>query len=86
MLTGSWNYVLPNLPPDKQTSWIAEWDKESFIGRMKTARVFDTSPMPSQAYQYMTDNDLKTIFKFLRTVKSVAKMIDETVIPPDDKS
>ena len=85
-MTENWIYVSPNLTPDKQTGYITDWDEESFIERLKAGRAYDTSPMPWEAFQNMTDNDLKAIYKFLKSIKPVAKTIEETAIPPDVKS
>jgi mono/diheme cytochrome c family protein len=81
-MTKDWIFVSPNLTPDQQTGRITEWDEESFIDRLKAGRAYDTSPMPWEAYQNMTDNDLKAIYKYLKSVKPVAKVIAETAIAP----
>ncbi len=82
-LTQGWIYVTPNITPDKQTSIMADWDEESFIDRMKAGKIYDTSPMPWTAFQKMKDNDLKAIYRFLKTVKPVAKTIAKVATPPE---
>lgn len=85
-LTKGWVYVTPNLTPDKQTGYITDWDEESFVTRMKAGRVYDTSPMPWEAFQHMSDNDLKAIYHFLRSVKPVTRTIVEIAKAPDENS
>jgi mono/diheme cytochrome c family protein len=78
-----WVYVTPNITPDKQTGIMANWDEATFIDRMKAGKIYETSPMPWTAYQRMKDNDLKAIYRFLKTVRPVAKTIEEIAIPPE---
>jgi len=83
VLTKGWVFITPNITPDKQTSIVADWDEETFIDRMKAGKIYKTSPMPWTAFQKMKDNDLKAIYRFLKTVKPVAKTIAEVAIPPE---
>ena len=85
VLTQGRVYVTPNLTPDKQTGIMAEWDEESFIDRMRAGKIYETSPMPWKAFQMMKDNDLKAIYRFLKTVKPVAKTIAQGSHPTGRK-
>jgi len=83
IFTDGWVFVSPNLTPDPLTGIIADWDEESFVDRLKAGKLYDSSPMPWDALQRMKDNDLKAIYRFLRTVKPVTKTINEVAIAPE---
>ena len=83
-LTKGWIYVSPNITPDKQTGIMADWEEEDFIARMKAGKVYETSPMPWTAFTRMSDDDLKAIYRFLKTVQPVAKIVGEVAIPPKE--
>jgi len=82
-LTRGWVYISPNLTPDEDTGIIADWDEESFIVRMRVGKLYDTTPMPWDDYKVMTENDLKAVYSYLKTLKPVSKSIDETAVEPN---
>jgi len=65
----------PNLTTDS-SSRIFGWSQQDFINRFRTGKVIPYSPMPWASYGRMTDDELKAIYKFLKTVKP-AKAIAE---------
>jgi len=64
---------------------MADWDEESFVDRMRAGKLYETSPMPWVAFQQMKDNDLKAIYRYLKSVKPVAKTISEMAFPPEEE-
>jgi mono/diheme cytochrome c family protein len=74
--TGPWGYsVASNLTPDPATGIGTRYTEASFIATMRTGKKPNGTPimppMPSDVYQNMTDDDLKAIFAYLRTVKPI---------------
>lgn len=74
--TGPWGYsVASNLTPDPATGIGTRYNEASFISTMRTGKKPNGTPimppMPSDVYQNMTDDDLKAIFAYLRTVKPI---------------
>jgi mono/diheme cytochrome c family protein len=71
-----------NITPD--ASGIAYYDESLFLQVMRTgyvkARRLDPL-MPIEQYKGMTDDDLKDIFAFLRTLKPVKHRVDNTEPP-----
>jgi mono/diheme cytochrome c family protein len=65
-------FVAPNLTPDARWGWIASWPEEVFVARFRQGRLIDGSPMPWPAFRNMSDDDLRAIFRYLRTVPAVA--------------
>jgi mono/diheme cytochrome c family protein len=74
--TGPWGYsVASNLTPDPTTGIGTRYNEASFIATMRTGKKPNGTPimppMPSEVYQNMTDDDLKAIFAYLRTIKPI---------------
>jgi mono/diheme cytochrome c family protein len=61
----------PNLTPDPRTGRIAQWSEEDFVDRFRRGPTFDESIMPWGAYRRMTDDDLRAIYRYLRTLDPV---------------
>jgi mono/diheme cytochrome c family protein len=58
----------PNLTPDS-SSRIFGWSQQDFIKRFRMGKLIAHSHMPWNSYNRMTDDELKAIFNYLRTVK-----------------
>jgi mono/diheme cytochrome c family protein len=74
--TGPWGYsVASNLTPEPTTGIGTRYNEASFIATMRTGKKPNGTPimppMPSDVYQNMTDDDLKAIFAYLRTIKPI---------------
>jgi mono/diheme cytochrome c family protein len=83
VFTGKWgSTVSANITPDP--SGISYYDEALFIQVMRTgyvqARKLDAL-MPTEQYKGITDDDLKAIFAYLRTVKPVKHRVDNTEPP-----
>lgn len=64
-------YTAANLTPDDSTGRIAKWSQEVFMQRFRGGRVLENSPMPWDAYQILSDNDLKALYNFLNQLPPV---------------
>jgi mono/diheme cytochrome c family protein len=77
---GPWGRVASaNITPD--ASGIAYYDEALFLQTMRTGYVRTrklTQIMPWSVYRNMTDEDLKAIFSYIRTVKPIAHRVDNT--------
>ncbi len=78
VFTGPWGTVTSaNITPDP--SGISYYDETLFIGAMRKGQVGARSLnpfMPWHLYGNMTDDDLKAIFAYLRTLKPVPNHVD----------
>ena len=85
--TGPWGTVASsNITPDP--SGIPYYDEALFLDVMRTGQVKgrQLSPvMPTMVYKNLTDDDLKAIFGFLRTTKSVKHRVDNSEPPTECK-
>jgi len=61
----------PNLTTDS-SSRIFGWSQQDFINRFRKGKLIEYSLMPWNSYQRMTDDELKAIYAYLKTIK-VAK-------------
>ena len=84
--SGPWGVsYAANLTPDQNTG-LGIWTEDMFISAIRTGRHMGTSrpiapPMPWPAFRNATDEDLKSIYAFLRTVKPVTNHVPD-VQPP----
>jgi mono/diheme cytochrome c family protein len=88
--TGPWGVsYAANLTPEELTG-IGIWTEDIFVNTIRRGRHWGVSrpllpPMPWQVYRNMTDEDLKSVFAFLRTIPPIhnqvpdAKPADEVV-------
>ncbi len=77
---GPWgNVQSANITPDK--TGISYYDENRFLEAMRTGTVMGRplNPiMPWDSYRHMTDEDLKAVFAYLRTVKPVENRVKRT--------
>lgn len=82
-LVGPWGDVTSaNLTPDP--SGISYYTEDTFITAMRTGYVGARelkSIMPFGEFQYLTDDDLKAIFAYLKTLKPVRHRVDNSLPP-----
>jgi mono/diheme cytochrome c family protein len=82
-LEGPWGSVTsPNITPDP--SGIGYYDEGTFIKVLRTGYVGarELKPiMPYGDFQYLTDEDMKAMFAYLRSVPPVRHRVDNTLSP-----
>jgi mono/diheme cytochrome c family protein len=62
----------PNLTPDPKSSPIAAWDEATFVTRFRGGKVFAGSPMPWENFAEMTDADVRSLYRYFRSLAPVA--------------
>lgn len=67
----SMELVTPNLTPDPTTGHITAWTEDVFVNRFRTGPAYEGSRMPWGNYREMTEDDVRSIFRYLRTVAPV---------------
>jgi len=73
----------PNLTSDPTTGRLAKLIEDQFVARMRAGRAIPGSPMPWQQFQTLHEDDLRAIYRYLKTVPPV---VHETGAPFVDKS
>jgi mono/diheme cytochrome c family protein len=61
----------PNLTSDPTTGRLAKLSEDDFVARFRTGRVIPGSPMPWTQFQKMHEDDLRAIYRYLKTVPPV---------------
>lgn len=79
-------YVTPNLTSDSETGIISTWDEKSFINRFRAGRIHKTSPMPWGSFSRLAENDLKAIYRYLKTVPAVKNLVPKAMYLPGKKA
>jgi hypothetical protein len=76
-----------NLTPEQNTG-LGIWTEEMFVQTIRTGRHMGVSrpinpPMPWPAYRNATDDDLKAVYAYLRTIKPIVNHVPEYKSPED---
>jgi len=74
-----------NLTPDKETG-LGDWTELNFIQTIRNGKHQGKGrdllpPMPWQAFKNLTDDDLKAIFAYLRTIPPIKNAVPEPIPP-----
>lgn len=72
----------PNLTPDQNTG-LGIWTEDIFVKALRTGKHWGTSrpimpPMPWQAFANMTDDDLRGIYAYLRTIPPISNRVPDS--------
>lgn len=84
--SGPWGVSFTrNLTPDKETG-IGTWTEENFVTTLREMRHMGLGrpllpPMPPIYGQNMTDEDLKAIYAYLRTIPAVRNRVPDPLPP-----
>lgn len=76
-----------NLTPDDETG-LGKWTPEDFVATLKTGRHMGRGreilpPMPIPAIRNMTEDDMRAIYAYLRTVPAVKNRVPDPLPPAD---
>jgi hypothetical protein len=76
-----------NLTPDTATG-IGNWTEEQFINTLRNGKHLGNGrdilpPMPWPFVARMTDDDLKSVFAFLKSLKAISNRVPAPVTPPE---
>ena len=86
--SGPWGVsYTANLTPDQNTG-LGIWTEDMFISAIRTGRHMGVSrpinpPMPWPMYRNATDDDLKAVFAYLRTIKPVTNHVPDYQPPAE---
>jgi mono/diheme cytochrome c family protein len=79
-----------NLTPDEETG-LGDWTFEQFVQTLRTGRRQGKGrpilpPMPYFNYAKATDEDLQSIFAYLRSIPAVRNKVPQPIDPPEPES
>jgi hypothetical protein len=74
-----------NLTPDKNTG-LGIWTQQMFVKAMRTGKHWGEGrpimpPMPWEGYAKMTDEDLKSVFAYLQSLRPVRNYVPDYQAP-----
>jgi cytochrome c553 len=75
-----------NLTPDRETG-LGDWTEERFVRALRSGRHHGDGrpilpPMPWMTLASQSDDDLKAIYAYLRTIPPVRNRVAEATVPP----
>jgi hypothetical protein len=82
--SGPWGIsYAPNLTPDVDTG-LGIWTEQMFMNAMRSGRHFGVGrpilpPMPWENVGVLTDDDLKAVYAYLRTIPAVENLVPDSV-------
>jgi mono/diheme cytochrome c family protein len=62
------HFVAPNLTPDERWGWLEGWSEDAFVARLRAGRSREGSPMPWEALSQMGEDDMRALYRYLRTL------------------
>ena len=82
---GGARYYPKNITPDPETG-IGKWSEEQFLRAFKErsrpdGTKYDSSDMPWDAYKNMKEEDIRAIYRYLRTIKSINNRVPQNIAP-----
>ena len=63
----------PNITTDPETGRLGKMTEDQFVARLRAGRLLPGSPMPWQGLQRMTEDDLRAMYRYLKTVPAVRR-------------
>jgi hypothetical protein len=84
--SGPWGVSFTtNLTPDENTG-IGSWSENTFVSAIRTGRHMGVSreilpPMPWRMQANLTDQDIKAIYAYLRTIPAISNRVPEPIEP-----
>jgi len=70
-------YVTPNLTPDPTTGHIYSWSEDDFVARFRKGLIRPVALMPWGAFSRMSEDDLRSIYRYLRTLPPAVNQVGE---------
>jgi hypothetical protein len=75
-----------NLTPDRATG-IGTWTEQQFVNAIRNGKKGGTGrallpPMPWRMYAQLTDDDLKSIFAYLKTIPAISNAVPAAIVAP----
>jgi len=70
----------PNITSDPETGRLGKMNEDQFVARFRQGRVIPGSPMPWQGFSQLNEEDLRAIYRYLRTVPAVKRDMGPPVV------
>ena len=70
----------PNITSDPETGRLGKMTEDQFVARFRQGRIIPGSPMPWQAFARMSEEDLRSIYQYLKSVPPVKRDVGPAVV------
>ena len=70
----------PNITSDPETGKLGKMSEDQFVTRFRQGRLIPGSPMPWQSFARLTEDDLRSIYRYLKTVPPVKRDVGPPVV------
>ena len=77
--TDSLSWSPPNITSDS-TGKLSQFTEDEFVARIRAGRVIPGSPMPWQSFRTMHEEDLRAIYRYLKTVPPVHRDVGPPLV------
>jgi mono/diheme cytochrome c family protein len=71
----------PNITSDPETGRLGHMSEDEFVTRFRAGRLLPHSPMPWQGFRNLAEDDLRAIYKYLKTVPPVHNDVGPPIVP-----
>jgi mono/diheme cytochrome c family protein len=69
----------PNITSDAATGRLGNMSADDFVARFRAGRLIEGSPMPWQGFQRMSEEDLRAMYLYLKSVPPVSRDVGPPV-------
>jgi mono/diheme cytochrome c family protein len=70
----------PNITSDPETGRLGRMTEDQFVARFRQGRVIPGSPMPWQAFARVAEDDLRAMYRYLKSVPPVENDVGPPVV------
>lgn len=70
----------PNITSDPETGRLGKMTEDQFVARFRQGRLIPRSPMPWPAFSRMTEDDLRAIYHYLKSVAPVKNDVGRPMV------
>lgn len=70
----------PNITADPETGKLGPMSEDQFVARFRQGRVIPGSPMPWQAFARLAEEDLRAMYRYLKSVPPVKNDVGPPVV------
>lgn len=84
-LSEGYSFITPNITPDEKTGVFAKYTEDGFLEKFRKGRITRGTPMPWGAYSRMTENDIKSIYMYLKSLNPIENLIEKTIFAPGEE-
>jgi mono/diheme cytochrome c family protein len=75
----------PNITSDPETGRLGPLNEDQFVARFRQGRLIPGSPMPWQAFSRMAEEDLRAIYRYLKSVPPVRNDVGPPVVTVEQR-